>query len=204
MSWTYTQERCQHSEWMKLDLQLLERWGLWGWVQSMSHPNAVTHVLQLTGQRESIRRTVEPVEEIESATVVGSATAWRIHEEFECVTESGETIVITGTAMMDWTIEVRTHRKQAVMKEDERKRAWYLENYSRRVNNLSFREQMNVLPYQLPSASDYGTPTMPNFLRMYTAIQSYPRAAKNMSFEQRLLRENESLVVKTMKFKLNS
>ena len=89
------------------------------------------------------------------------------------------------------------------MEEDEKRRAWHFENYSMKVNNLSLQEQMNVSPYQLPSASDYGTPTMPDSLRMHMAVQSYPRAAKNRSAELRQLRENRSPAVETMNFELN-
>ena len=64
------------------------------------------------------------------------------------------------------------------MEEDERRWAWHFEDYTRRVNNLLFQEQMNFLPYQPPSAIDYGTPAMPYSLRMHMVIQSYPRVAK--------------------------
>ena len=87
-------------------------------------------------------------------------------------------------------IEERTHRQRAVMEEEEKRRAWNFENYSKEVNNLSLQEQMNVSPHQLPSASDYGTSTMPDALRMHMAVQSYSRAAKNRSAELRQLREN--------------
>ena len=64
------------------------------------------------------------------------------------------------------------------MEEDEKRRAWHFENYSMKVNNLSLQEQMNVLLHQLPSASDYGTSTMPDSLRMHMAVQSYPGQQK--------------------------
>ena len=86
---------------------------------------------------------------------------------------------------------------------DEKRRIWYFEHYSKKLNNLSLQEQINVSPYQLPSASDYGTPTMPDSLRMHTAVQSYPRAANNRSAELRQLRENGSLAVETMNCDLN-
>ena len=52
--------------------------------------HAGTHVPQLAGQWEAMRGTNGPVKEIESATVVGSGSARRISEEFECVTKRGK------------------------------------------------------------------------------------------------------------------
>ena len=63
---------------------------------------------------------------------------------------------------------------------------------------------MNVSLYQQSSSSDYIKSTMPDSLRMYTAIQSYPRAAKNRSAELSQLRENGSPVVESMNFEPNN
>ena len=138
--------------------------------------HAIIHILQLAEQRAATQETDELNEIIKSATAVNSGIAGRICEAFECVMERGDTIVVTATSIMNWTNEARTQKRQVVMEEIEIRRAWHFEKYSRRMNNLFFREQMNVSSYQLPSASDNGAPTIPGPLKMHTAIQSYPRA----------------------------
>ena len=89
------------------------------------------------------------------------------------------------------------------MEEEEKRRAWNFENHSKKVNNLTLQEQMNVSPHRLPNANDYTTPTMPDSLRMHMAVQSYPRAAKNRSAELRQLRENGPQAVEMMNTELN-
>ena len=59
--------------------------------------HAVTHVLQQVELRAATQETDESIEVIESATTVNTGTAGRIREEFECVTERGEIMVITAT-----------------------------------------------------------------------------------------------------------
>ena len=50
--------------------------------------------------------------------------------------------------MMNWSSEADARRRRAVMEEDARQRDADFETYSRRVNNLSFREQISVRPYE--------------------------------------------------------
>ena len=74
------------------------------------------------------------------------------------------------------------------MEEDARKRDPDFETYSRRVNNLSFQEQISVCMNQRV----YGTPETPSQLRMSFAINNYPLNAKNKTIGMRALRESES------------
>ena len=56
------------------------------------------------------------------------------------------------STIIDWSSEADALRRRAVMEEDTRKRDADFETYSRRVNNLYFRDKISVHPYEPPSA----------------------------------------------------
>ena len=85
-----------------------------------STTHAVRYVLQQAELRAATQETDESIEVIELATTVNTGTAGCIREEFECVTERGEIMVIAAAAIMNWTNEARSHRQRAVMEEEEK------------------------------------------------------------------------------------
>ena len=90
--------------------------------------------------------------------------------------------------MMDWTSEAAARQRRTVMEEGTRQRGADFKTFSRKINNLSFRKQMNVRPYEPPSARSFGTPDTPSQFRI--AINKYPLNAKYKAIGMRALRES--------------
>ena len=105
---------------------------------------------------------------------------------------------------MDWTSEADSRWRRAVMEEDARQRNADFETNSRRVNNLSFREQISIRPFEPPSARLFGTPETQSQLRMSSAINNYPLNAKYKAIGMRALREQESPLISMLNTRLNA